>query len=283
MNNRGQLTLSNWNQVYKHELAIDSYWRVSYMAIMDCRVLVLGVGGFGTHVAFALTRMGVRQLDLIDRDIVEESNLPRHMLYFPKHVGSYKVEAAIETLRPSAWRTELCGHRFDVLDCRQETARLVAASDFVFTMFDSRGATLFATWLCHRANKPMVSGGVDQTTGFSLMWRFQQPGGKPCEECFARSTAIAPASWVQYHLSLDTRTAPVEVTDFNRRSSCSPDSPIVFPSASVGAMEMVNVFLRHRMGKEQPAQVRVNTMDQQRLMARSNVWWKDCPLCGTDR
>jgi molybdopterin/thiamine biosynthesis adenylyltransferase len=269
------------DEIYRHELAIDSYWKVSYWKLMDCRVTVLGVGGFGTPVAFALTRMGVRRLHLVDRDVVEASNLPRHMLYLPRHVGRPKVDAAVETLRECALRTEVTGHHFDVLEERAETARLVKNSDFVFTMFDSRGATIFASWLCARAAKPMVSGGVDQTTGFSFMWRYQKPGGRPCEECFARSTAVAPEGWARHYLSMEPVPRPAEVTEFDRCSSCADDSPIVYTSAGIGAMEMVNVFLRHRMGKEQPSQVRVNAMDQQSLYTRGDASWASCPVCGT--
>lgn len=267
-------------EIYRHEFAIDSYWDVSYRRLVDCRATVLGVGGFGTQVAFALTRMGVSNLHLVDRDVVEASNLPRHMLYLPRHVGWRKTDAAVESLRECALRTQVTGYCFDVLEERTETARLVEASDFVFTMFDSRGATIFASWLCARAAKPMVSGGVDKTTGFSFMWRYQRPGGGPCEECFARSTSVAPESWTHYYLNMEPAPRPPEVEEFDRSSSCADDSPIVFTSAGIGALEMVNVFLRHRMGKEQPAQVRVNAMDQQSLKTLGGAPWPDCPVCG---
>ena len=41
----------------------------------EARVLVAGCGALGTHTASALLRAGVRRLVLVDRDVVERSNL----------------------------------------------------------------------------------------------------------------------------------------------------------------------------------------------------------------
>lgn len=71
------------------------------------RVLVLGLGGLGAHVAPLLARTGVGHLVLADGDRVEAGNLARQP-YFPEHIGRPKAEALAELLariRPELGRT----------------------------------------------------------------------------------------------------------------------------------------------------------------------------------
>ncbi len=58
---------------------------------------IAGAGGLGANVALLLVRSGLRQLILIDDDVVDASNLNRQP-YFPRHVGQPKVHALAQIL-----------------------------------------------------------------------------------------------------------------------------------------------------------------------------------------
>lgn len=62
--------------------------------ILGARVLILGVGGIGSHVAQSLAGAGVRRFDLSDPDTVEASNLNRQFFYTKDDLGQHKVDAA---------------------------------------------------------------------------------------------------------------------------------------------------------------------------------------------
>jgi molybdopterin/thiamine biosynthesis adenylyltransferase len=61
-------------------------------------VTLVGVGGIGSPVALALTKMGCRRLTVYDPDTVEAHNLP-NQLYRLRDIGRPKVEALAELLR----------------------------------------------------------------------------------------------------------------------------------------------------------------------------------------
>lgn len=55
-------------------------------------VAIAGLGGLGSNVAYALARIGVGHLHLIDFDKVDITNLNRQQ-YFMEHLGMYKTDA----------------------------------------------------------------------------------------------------------------------------------------------------------------------------------------------
>lgn len=59
---------------------------------------IAGVGGLGSAVAVALTRVGIGRLVVADFDVVEPSNLNRQQ-YFVDQLGMYKVDALTDNLR----------------------------------------------------------------------------------------------------------------------------------------------------------------------------------------
>ena len=62
------------------------------------RVAVFGLGGVGGHVAEALIRSGIGAIDLIDNDVITQSNLNRQLFATGKTLGMLKVDAAEERI-----------------------------------------------------------------------------------------------------------------------------------------------------------------------------------------
>ena len=60
--------------------------------LSSAHVAVAGLGGLGSNVAYALARIGVGHLHLIDFDVVDITNLNRQQ-YFIRHIGMYKTDA----------------------------------------------------------------------------------------------------------------------------------------------------------------------------------------------
>lgn len=60
--------------------------------IQKSKVLLFGVGGVGGYVAEALARIGVSRLDVVDGDIVTESNINRQIVATYETVGEKKVD-----------------------------------------------------------------------------------------------------------------------------------------------------------------------------------------------
>ena len=64
--------------------------------LKQSKVAVFGVGGVGGPAAEALARSGIGAIDLIDRDVVEESNINRQIVADYRTIGRKKVQVMQE-------------------------------------------------------------------------------------------------------------------------------------------------------------------------------------------
>ena len=66
--------------------------------LQKSRVAIFGVGGVGGYVCEALVRSGVGAFDLIDKDVVDVTNLNRQIIATQSTVGRPKVEVMRERM-----------------------------------------------------------------------------------------------------------------------------------------------------------------------------------------
>lgn len=66
--------------------------------LKNSRVILFGVGGVGSFTAEALIRAGMGHLTLVDKDVVDITNLNRQLIALHSTIGRIKVEVAAERL-----------------------------------------------------------------------------------------------------------------------------------------------------------------------------------------
>lgn len=71
---------------------------VAFQQLAQRTVLIVGAGGIGSHVSYALAAAGVRHLIVTDGDRVDGTNLNRQFLYALQDVGLPKVEVLRQEL-----------------------------------------------------------------------------------------------------------------------------------------------------------------------------------------
>jgi sulfur carrier protein ThiS adenylyltransferase len=73
---------------------------------MDCKATVIGVGAIGRQVASQLAAIGIPWMQLVDHDIVEESNIASQG-YFEDDLKRFKVHATADICQQTNPRLEL--------------------------------------------------------------------------------------------------------------------------------------------------------------------------------
>jgi adenylyltransferase/sulfurtransferase len=144
------------------------------------RVVIVGVGATGSHLAETLGRAGVGHLRLVDRDVVELSNLQRQALFTDEDAAAVrpKALAAAEMLRRIDPGLDVEPAVSDLTADNVE--RLLADADVVLDGTDNFPTRFLVNDVCVRDGRPFVYSGVVGVEGQTLVVR---PGG-PCLRCY---------------------------------------------------------------------------------------------------
>lgn len=67
--------------------------------LKNSKVAIFGIGGVGSYTVEALVRAGIQNFVLVDKDVVDETNLNRQIIATTKTIGKPKVEVAKERIR----------------------------------------------------------------------------------------------------------------------------------------------------------------------------------------
>jgi len=89
---------NNQKQRYSRQIISPSIGEQGQEKLSKVRVLQIGAGGLGSPFSFYLVASGIKELTIIDNDVVSISNLQRQILYNETQIDKDKVSMAKETL-----------------------------------------------------------------------------------------------------------------------------------------------------------------------------------------
>jgi molybdopterin/thiamine biosynthesis adenylyltransferase len=157
--------------------------RAGQERIESARVLIVGCGALGGSVAQTLARCGVGTLVLVDRDIVELTNLPRQVLFEERHAreGTPKVDAARETLARIGGPTRLETHAVHLE--AENLPSLAAQADLILDGTDNLPTRYLLNDFSIQSRIPWIYAGVVGSGGLVLpVTPDAEPAG-PCLRC----------------------------------------------------------------------------------------------------
>lgn len=151
--------------------------------IEKSKVLLVGAGGIGCEVLKNLTLTGFKNIDAIDLDTIDVSNLNRQFLFNKSNVGQSKSEVAIsiakkeycpsqEGLNLNAIHKSITLSEFDVDFFRQYS--------FVINALDNRAARSHVNRMCLAAEIPLLESG---TAGYTGQLKLIKNSLTSCYEC----------------------------------------------------------------------------------------------------
>ena len=122
------------------------------------RVAVFGIGGVGGYVVEGLARSGIGALDLIDSDLVEESNLNRQLLCTENELGREKAVVAAERIHAINGNVEV--EPVVTYLGEANAAALFYGADCVVDCLDNLEARFWAAHACQNLGIPIVYGAI---------------------------------------------------------------------------------------------------------------------------
>ena len=240
---------------YSRQVMLEEIGYQGQLKLKQSKVCVVGVGGLGNTITTRLAAMGIGRIRIVDRDVIELSNLHRQTMFNEDDVGQVKVETAAKKLRklnPDIIIEELPVSvndytAFDVVD----------GCDVVIDALDSVNARYSLNKACIEKKIPFVTGAAVGVTGqsFTIL-----PNETACYHC------LFPA--------LDEDSMP----------TCSIEG--VHPSilSIIGGIE-VSEAVKIITGKEPSLKDRVLHVDLENLIFNFTkvARVQECSVCGSGK
>jgi len=198
-------------EFYSRQVVLPDIGYNGQLKLKKARICVAGLGGLGSPASLQLAAMGVGHLRLVDRDVVELSNLQRQHLYNVSFLGYPKVEVAAKRL------SELNPH-IEIeplpLSINADTAyEIVKDVDVVIDGLDRMTPRYALNRACQKAGTPYIFAAAIMTFGnISTII----PGETPCLECFQGNLddeTLPTCAVVGVHPSILSIIASIEVSE----------------------------------------------------------------------
>jgi len=225
------------------------------LKLKNSKVCVVGTGGLGHPIITRLATMGVGNLRIIDRDVIELSNLHRQTMFDEDDVGQVKVEVAAKKLKKL---NPDCNIEALAISINDYTAlEVVEGCDVVIDALDSVNARYALNNACVKSNIPFVTGAAVGVSGqvFTVL-----PKESACYFCMFPD--------------LDEDTMP----------TCSIEG--VHPSilSIVGGIEVAEA-VKIIIGKKPSLSEKILHIDLENLDFNNTRTFRaeECPICGTGK
>lgn len=156
----------------------------------QCKILIIGAGGLGCELLKDIALMGVRDIQVIDMDTIELSNLNRQFLFRPHDIGKSKAQVAAQFITKMIPDCKVIGHYNKIQDF---DSRFYNSFNIVICGLDSVEARRWINNMMVSLVKYDDDGNLDQssviplidggTEGLKGNARVILPGMTACIEC----------------------------------------------------------------------------------------------------
>ena len=165
---------------YSKQIMLPRFGIEAQQRLLNSHVLIMGLGGLGSPLAFYLAAAGVGHLTLVDPDQVELSNLQRQIIHQTRNIGQDKVDSARQSLQEinNDITLECIAKELNDKDLVQQ----VTAADVVVDATDHFLIRDKINLACVQTGTPLVSGAAIRMEGQVTVFRADQENS-PCYRC----------------------------------------------------------------------------------------------------
>lgn len=163
---------------YERHLMLDDVGEIGQEKILNSKVLIVGIGGLGSPIAFYLAAAGVGTIGIADGDVVSVSNLQRQILHFNDDVDKLKTFSAKEKLERLNPEVEINLYSKFLDDT--SFYEIIKEYDIVVDATDNFESKFMINDICINSGITFIHGGVLKFSGQVMT---VVPGETACYRC----------------------------------------------------------------------------------------------------
>ena len=225
---------------YSRQILLPEIGAQGQKALGKGSAVVIGCGALGTHALSYLVRAGVGSVKVVDRDIVEESNLQRQTLFEEEDIGRAKAKVAEQRLKEVNSEVEIKGEVVDL--SYANVLSVVKGASVVLDATDNMDTRFLVNDACVKLGIPWIYAGAVGTTGMVL----PVVASGPCLRCVFPSPPqpgeLPTCDTVGIVNTLPGAVASLEVTEaFKILQRKEPLKELMFIDVWLGDLQRIKV------------------------------------------
>ncbi len=165
--------------IFSRQIVLPRFGEQGQLKLRQSKIMIAGIGGLGAFSSLLLAEMGVGYLRIVDRDLVEQTNLHRSPLYTEEDLDLAKVEAA--SLRLQRINTSMVIDTIASHINERNIEELLDGIDIVIDGLDNFETRRIINKECVKRKIPFVFCGVSGRIGNLAV--FNANSESPCLSC----------------------------------------------------------------------------------------------------
>ncbi|TPX49564.1 hypothetical protein SeLEV6574_g01398 [Synchytrium endobioticum] len=152
--------------------------------IQSSRVLMVGAGGIGCELLKNLVLSGFENIQVVDLDTIDLSNLNRQFLFQKQHISKSKAHVARESALRFNPHVSIKAHHASIMD-PQFDLNWFRSFDLVLNALDNKNARSYVNMMCQAADRILIESG---STGDQGQTSVHIKGQTQCWDCETHPT-----------------------------------------------------------------------------------------------
>ena len=166
---------------YSRQIILKKIGVIGQKKLLKSNILIVGAGGLGSPIAIYLAALGIGKIGIVDKDIVEISNLSRQIIFTTSDIKKNKSSVAINKLRKI--NPDLHLQSFNKNLTIQNINQVAKNFDIIVDGSDNFRTRFLINDYCLENKKILISGAISKFDGQVYTFNFSKKKS-PCLRCF---------------------------------------------------------------------------------------------------
>ena len=172
---------------YSRQIVLKKIGVIGQKKLLKSSVLIVGAGGLGSPIAIYLAAIGIGNIGIIDKDIVEISNLSRQIIFANNDVKKNKSSIAISKLKKLNPDIQLKSYQKKLT--KKNVDKIAKNFEVIVDGSDNFRTRFLINDYCLENKKILVSGAINRFDGQVYTFNFSKEKS-PCLRCFMPNIPI---------------------------------------------------------------------------------------------
>ena len=172
---------NNLLERYSRQIVIRNIGISGQKKLFKSKILIVGAGGLGCSIIDQLSRLGIGEIGIIDKDKVQLSNIHRQNLFDTKDINKFKVNVIRKKILKITPNIKLKIYKKFLNE--KNANKIINNYNLIIDGSDNFKTKFLINEICMKLKKKLIIGAISKFEGHVFTFNFDKKRS-PCLKCF---------------------------------------------------------------------------------------------------